>query len=169
MPKKRSKRSEPGHKLKEYLESKKESDIDLTASTGMGKSVISKLKSFDTTLSAERLYIISKVYKDELEDTITSIYPDLKLPNKPKKDFKDERSILENILLPLPKGYMSLEEIAYLTDIDIDRLKEILTKSTVVISASELILLEKVKNLKAGTLFKAVFGHIKIIKQLKKK
>lgn len=162
MLKKRSKRPEPEHKLKEYLDSKKESDIDLIASTGMGKSIISKLKSFDTTLSAERLYIISKVYKDELENTITSIYPDLILPKKPKKDFNEKRTPLENILLPLPKDHMSLEEMSYLTDIDIERLKEILSKPTVVISASELILLEKVKNLKAGTLFKAVFGHIKI-------
>lgn len=167
MSNKRSKRLEPEHKFKEYLDSKTESNIDLFASTGIGKSTISKLKGFDIILSAERLYIISKVYSDDLKSTINSIFPDLELPSKPKKDFADERSILENILLPLPKGHMSLEEMSYLTDIDIDRLKEILSKSTVVISASELILLEKVKKLKAGTLFKAIFSGIKI-KRVKK-
>lgn len=168
MSKKRYKRTEPQHKLREYLETKKDSQYDITDSIEIKRPDLTKLKNFSTVLSAERFYKIVKFYNDDIASVIDYIFPDLKLPNKPKKKFGDERSIIENILLPLPKDYMSLEEIAYLTDIDIDRLKEILSKSTVVISASELILLERVKKLKPGTLFKAVFGHIKI-KRVKKK
>jgi len=74
---------------------------------------------------------------------------------------------LDYILSESCKDYISLEEISYLTDIDIERLKEILTKPTVVTSASELILLEKAKGLKKGSLFEASFGHLKIKKVLK--
>jgi hypothetical protein len=91
------------------------------------------------------------------------------LPIKDPKDFKNERSELENAIFQYPTNYMSLEEISYLTDIDIDRLKDIISKTTVIISASELILLEKVKKLKKGTLFKIKFKPEKTKRVLKEK
>jgi len=167
MSQKRSKRIEPRHKLKEYLISKKDTSIDFYASTGIAKSIVSKLSNFVTILSAERLFIITHLYSDNIANSIDFIFPNLKLPNKPSKDFTIQKTTLENILFPTPKDYISLEEISYLTDIDIERLKEILTKPTVVTSASELILLEKAKGLKKGSLFEASFGHLKIKKVLK--
>lgn len=162
MTKKRVKRIEPKHKLKEYLDSKSDSKIDLYKSSGIKAPDITKLKNFSTILSAERLTLLTKVFSDDLEFVIDAVFPDLQLPNKPEKDFKKERTILENTLFPLPQDYMSLEEMSYLTDIDIDRLKEIIDKPTVVISASELILLEKVKKLSKGRLFKLKFGKMKV-------
>lgn len=168
LTKKRNKRIEPQHKLKEYLASKKNSNIDFNLSTGMGKSIVSKLNNHSTTLSAERLYLIIKTYSDRFEEAMDLIYPNLELPIKRSKTFENNRTILEDILFPLPKNYMPLEEISYKTDIDIERLKEILTKPTVVVSASEMILLEKVKNIKKGSLFNAQFGHMKIKRVFKK-
>ncbi|MCW2263128.1 MULTISPECIES: hypothetical protein [Sphingobacterium] len=169
MAKHRIKRTEPQHKLREYLETKKHFKYDLSESTGIKKPDLTKLKNFDTILSAERFSIITNFYLDNFENTIDTIFPDLQLPIKESKDFKNERSELENSIFQYHPDYMSIEEISYLTDIDIDRLKEIISKPTVIISASELILLEKVKKFKKGFLFKIKFKNGKIKRVIKKK
>lgn len=151
--------------LESYLDelNRKYPDSDfehlITSRTDIDSTELSKLKrGYITRFAAEKFYKIHLAIERPIEEIANKVYPDLRLPEKPHKDFKRNKSDLGNILL----GKFSQEEIEYKTDIKHLRLKSILKDNEIIILASELILIELATERKKGSLFKQLFKKIKV-------
>jgi hypothetical protein len=149
---------EPIHELKAYMDLKKIDSITVANAIKISDKILSHLKTQRTTLTAERLYSIGKFYKDPIAITINAIYPNLRLPNRLIKTFeKEEETELGKLFFPKQKKHATLKEISYKTGISVDRLRDIMSKKSTIIRASELILLEMASERKTGELFTYLF------------
>lgn len=149
----------PVNNLGSYLTKNDKLNIDIYARTQISTVELSKLRSgLIKSLDARKLFLIIKAAELNIEDALIQIYPNLKLTSKDGK----ASSVFNNLydFFEVIEKY-TLQKVASDTGISIVRLRNI-KNNKVHPLAHELFLIELATDTKPGTLFKVLFGKVKL-------
>lgn len=149
------------HNIAKYivkrLDELKWQDKLLAEKTNISKGQISKLKNEPPDkLSAQTFYSIVKGFDDDIKMATKIVYPNLKIKTivyNPEK-----RNKFGNFMLQFESNKNLIEEIAYKTGIEENRLKELYYRKGS-LEAYELILIENAIGKRSGELFEKFYDQ----------
>lgn len=156
----------PENSLGTYLTKKDIGSIEIYSQAGISKSEISKLRSGRiSTISAQKLYLISLVTKEDIQIILPQVYPNLRLNLVDKSTEPIDKCTftpLGVVLDFLPSENNSLVFISLRTGIKMPRLKDLIKKDSTIVLAHELYLLELATSVEPGSYFRKLYSNLKL-------